>query len=216
MRVLPIGLLLVIVSLSLTADEAVWKMDLRQRAIRRADPVENARRHAAAVARGRQAPPPDVNVVEGSYDPTILAPIELIQQVYPVYNLGPDRQRKFRREWESRGAVQLLGKDYWERLRVVFARPIFLDHEVRRVHALPAEAVSDADPPQGYNDGGECEAEAEALKAGRAAWGEAFERFLYEVVAPGVYYWTSSSDPASLTKPENWLDEWQFSEKGCR
>lgn len=222
MRVLSLGLLL-ITSAGLFADETVWKMDLYERARRRADPAENARRHAAAVARGRQAAPSDVNLIEGSYDTTILAPIEMMVQIYPAYNLEPERREKFRREWTSRGAAELLGKDWWERLRVVFRRSISLDHEMRRIRALPAEeqkaiaAARNAEPvSEGYNDGGDCEAEAEALKAGRAIWGETFDRFLYEVVAPGVYYWTSSSDPTSLTEPERWLEEWEFKERGCR
>lgn len=222
MRVLPIGLLLVIVSLSITADEAVWKIDLQQRAIRRADPVENARRHAAAVAKGRQAASSDVNLIEGSYDPAILAPIELIAQIYPVYNLEPEKRERFRREWKARGATELLGKDWWERLRVALARPIFLDHEARRIHTLPVEeqkalaAIKAARPPTHHSDDGECEAEAEALNAGRALWGETFDRFLYEVVAPGVYFWTSSSDPTLMTEPEHWLEEWRYREAGCR
>jgi hypothetical protein len=222
MRVLPAGLLL-IASFAVSADEVVWRMEPHERARRRADPAENARRHAAAVANGRQAAPPDVNLIEGSYDPTVLAPIELMTHIYPAYNLEPQRREKFRRDWHSRGAAELLGKDWWERLRVVFKRAIALDHEMRRIHALPPEeqkalaAVRHAEPPkEGHNDDGECEAEAEALNAGRAIWGEAFDRFLYEVVAPGVYYWISSSDPVSLTQPERWLEEWEYREKGCR
>jgi hypothetical protein len=222
MRVLLLAALIGTVSLPITAGEPVWKIDLRQRAVRRADPGENARRHAAAVAKGRQAAPPDVNVIEGSYDPAVLAPIELIAQIYPVYNLEPERRERFRREWKSRGAAELLGKDWWERLRVVLARPIFLDHESRRIHTLPVEeqkalaAIKARRPPKQHSDDGECEAEAEALKAARALWGETFDRFLYEAVAPGVYFWTSSSDPTLMTDPEHWLEEWRYREVGCR
>jgi hypothetical protein len=223
MRVLPLGLLLII-SVGAFADEVVWRLDLYERARRRADPTENAARRAAWIANGRAGVPPlDVNVVEGSYDPTILAPIELMMQIYPVYNLEPARRERFRRDWTSRGATELLGEGWWERLRVVFSRAIALDHEIRRIHALPADeqkaiaAARDAEPPrEGHDDDGECEAEAEALRAGREIWGETFDRFLYEVVAPGVYYWISSSDQASLTKPERWLEEWEYRERSCR
>jgi hypothetical protein len=144
-------------------------MDLRERARRRADPAENAARHAAAVAKGRQATESDNNVVEGSYDPAVVAPIELMTQIYPVDNLERERLERFRREWTSRGAAELLGEDWSERLRVVFARAIFIDAELRTARA--------PEPPRQWSDRGECEAEAEALKAGRAAWGEAFDRF---------------------------------------
>jgi hypothetical protein len=200
----------------------VWRMDPHERARRRADPAENARRHAAAVANGRQAAPPDVNLIEGSYDPTVLAPIELMMQIYPVYNLEPERRERFHREWESRGAAELLGKDWWERLRVVFKQAIHIDFERRRIQRLPLQeqkalaAIKAAEPLKQHSDDGDCEAEAEALKAGRTAWGEPFDHFLYEVVAPGVYYWISSSDPASLTEPQRWLEEWEYKEKGCR
>jgi hypothetical protein len=143
----------------------------------------------------------------------------LIQQVYPVYNLDRGRQEKFRREWQSRGAAELLGKDYWERLRLVFGRAIFLDQEMQRIHALPVKeqtAARAAEPPTQHSDDGGCEAEAEALKAGRELWGEAFDRFLYEVVAPGVYFWSSCSDPKLMATPEFWLDEWRRQEEGCR
>ena len=222
MRVLSLGLLL-IATFAAFADEVVWKMDPYERARRRADPAENARRHAAAVEKGRQPAPADVNLIEGSYDTTVLAPIELMVQVYAAYTLEPPRREKFRRDWASRGAAELLGKDWWERLRVVFRRAIAIDEERLRIRALPAEEqkaiaeAKNAEPPrEGHNDDGDCEAEAEALKAGRAIWGETFDRFLYEVIAPGVYYWTSSSDPESLTDPERWLEEWEYRERGCR
>lgn len=220
MRVVSTGLLLLIVSLPVAADEAAWNMDLRQRAIRRADPAQNAARRTASVARGRQAAPLHVNVVEGSYDSAILAPIELIDQVISVYSLDRSRQERFRRDWAERGAANLLGKDFWDQLRTVLAPAIFLENDSRRFGALPA-AEADAimaarAAAQPYNDGGECRARAEALAKARTIWGEAFDRFLYEAVAPGVFFTTSTSDPQLLTNPEFWLNEWQFMSEGCR
>lgn len=201
MRVLPAGVLLTLVCLPMTADEPVWKMDLLQRAIRRADPQQNAARRAAWIAKGRPGiPDADDSIIEGSYDPSVLAPIELVLNTYPVFNLERERQERFRRDWESRGARQLLGPDYWETLRTVFQRAIFLDNEARHSRR------PDEDP---------CSAEADALQAGRARWGEAFDRFLYESVAPGVYFSVSSSAPALMHDPDHWVETWTFREKGC-
>lgn len=200
---------LLLTGFTAVAEQPSWKLDLRARAERRADPAANAARHAAAASRGRAVQAGD-NVVDGSVDVTILAPIELIGQVIPVYNLQPERQEKFRREWRSRGAEQLLGKDFWEQLRVLFAPAIAAEYENRRVGALPeAREVQ-------FNDGGECATRAEALVAARGKWGETFDQFLYEAVAPGVRYWTSSSDPKPLTQPEHWPGYWRFMEEGCR
>jgi hypothetical protein len=220
MRVILLGLLLVL-SFSSLADVPAWKVDLRERAIRRADAAENAARRTAWIANRRPGqPPPQTNVVEGSYDPTVLAPIELIQQVYPVYNLERKREEKFRREWASRGAAELLGKDWWERLRLILGPAIFEDYENRRMHTLSAEeggaARESRNAAQESTGEGDCERDGQVLEAARATWGEAFDRFLYQVVAPGVYYWSSSSDPKLMSDPEHWLDEWRWKEEGCK
>lgn len=223
MRVLPIGVLLSLVCLPLMADSSPWNIDLQQRAVRRADPLQNNARRAAWTAKGRAgAPPADANVIEGSYDASVLAPIELIQQVYPVFNLEPNRQEHFRRDWKARGATALLGKDYWDRLRNVCGRAIYIDSETRRINALPPQerarlaAAKQSEAPRPWSDSGECVAEADALKAGRAMWGDAFDRFLYEVVAPGVYFWSSCSEPRLMETPEFWLTEWNAQEGGCQ
>jgi hypothetical protein len=216
MRVLSLGLLFVVALPTVQADQSVWKLDLRERAERRADPTENAARQAAWSANGRSVRSEE-NVVDGSFDPTVLAPIELIDQVIPVFNLERERQEKFRREWKSRGASQLLGKDYWDQLRVVLAPAITVEQENRRIGTLPPSehtAVMQARHEQ-FADGGECAARARALTAARAVWGDAFDRFLYEVVAPGVSFSSSCSDPMLMASPEFWLTEWHLMEEGC-
>lgn len=217
--VIRLGLLLICVSLPILGDELPWRIDARVRAERRADPARNAARHAAWVTNGRPTQPPDKNVVDGSFDVTILAPIELIDQVIPVFNLEREQQEKFRREWKSRGAAEVLGKDYWERLRAVLAPAIAVEHENRRIGALPVaehNSVMRSRQHEQFSDGGECRARAEALVAARAAWGDSFDRFLYEVVAPGVHFSSSCSDPELMTRPEFWLAEWRSMEEGCK
>ncbi|HUP62490.1 MAG TPA: hypothetical protein VNA69_18950 [Thermoanaerobaculia bacterium] len=206
-------------SLPAAAGVPVWKLDVRERAERRADPVRNARHHAAFAARGQWIEVGN-SVVDGSLDPGIFAPIELMDQVILVFNADPDRRQKFRREWTARGAPELLGNDFWNRLHVMLGPAIAIERENRRVGALPPaerdEVMQSRAAHQPFNDGGECAARADALAAARAAWGEVFDRFLYEVVAPGVRFWTSCSDPALLTRPESWLDKWEEMGKGCR
>jgi hypothetical protein len=215
---LTLGLLL-IASFGLTADPSSWTLDLQTRAVRRADPSGNAARHAAWTAKGRPDRPIDENVVDGSFDPTILAPIELIDQVIPVFNLQRPKQERFRREWSARGATQLLGRDFWSRLEEILGPAIAVDHENRRLGQLPAaerEAVTRARPHQQHSDAVECATRASVLAAARATWGESFDRFLYEAVAPGVYFSSSCSDPQLMAKPEFWLAEWRSMEEGCR
>jgi hypothetical protein len=219
MRVVPIALLLTAAVLDVAAEEPAWKLDLRTRAERRADRARNAERHAVWRAQGRGVVDAENNVVVGGFDPTILAPIELVQYVTLTFNAPGERQEKVRREWTSRGAAQLLGEDFWGHLQRAFAEPIRIDYEERRIGRSPAkerDAIRRARDPERFADGGECAARAEAVVVARALWGEAFDRFLYEVVAPGVNYYTSSSDPKLLADPEHWLDHWRWMEGGCR
>jgi hypothetical protein len=219
MRVLSLGLVFLVITAGAIADVVPWKVDLQERARRRADPAANAARYAAAAAAGRQPERSGLNVVEGSFDPAVLAPIELIGQVVPVYNLDRERQERFRRDWTSRRAVELLGADFWEQLRGVLAPAIAAEHESRRIGAMTKsehDAIMESRPAEQFSDAGECASRSAALAAARARWGEAFDRFLYETVAPGVHFSTSCSDPALMTKPEFWLAEWQSMEEGCR
>jgi len=73
MRVVRMAILL-LASLPAPAEVPAWKLDLRERAERRADPVRNARHHEAFVARGQWIEVGN-NVVDGSLDPEIFAPI---------------------------------------------------------------------------------------------------------------------------------------------
>lgn len=212
-------LVLILVALTVSADETPWRLDDRARAERRADPVRNAARHAAWVANGRPGQSAQENVVEGSFDVSVLAPIELIDQVIPVFNLQREQQEKFRREWRARGAAEVLGHDFWDKLRAVLAPAIAVEHENRRIGALPPAAhntLMQSRRDEQFSDGGECATRAEVLVAARAAWGESFDRFLYEVVAPGVHFSSSCSDPELMTRPEFWLAEWRSMEEGCK
>lgn len=223
MRVAILRLFPLFLMVPIVADEAPWLIAAETRALRRADPVANAARHQAWVAKGRQPIDATSHLVDGSIDPTIIAPIELIDHLV-VYNLEPQRVEKFRREWAARGAADLLGPDFWTRLETILAPLLALDRETRRLHALPQHErdleVARKEPGKakvGFNDDGWCMARAETLIAARREWGrETFDRFLYDVVAPGAYFWTSMSDPARMTTPEYWLEEWKWMEGGCR
>lgn len=218
MRVTLAGLLLLVVSSFLVADDRpAWRLTLEERAVRRADPVANAARHQASAAKGRQWLDPTSNVVDGSIDPTMIAPIELIDSAN-IYHLEAARQAKFRADWTARDAARLLGADWWERLRAVFAPLAAVEKEIRRIHKLPEperEAAQAALFSKHPGSDGYCEARAETLIAARQAWGrETFDRFLYEVVAPGTNL--SSGAAPDMTKPEYWIDYWQWMEGGCR
>lgn len=202
MRVISL-LICAVVSLGAGAEEVVWKLDLRERAARRADPNANTLRHAAWIAKGRLPHGHDDNVVDGGVDPTVLAPIELVEQVTSVFSLDSARQKTFRDQWEVQGAARILGENYWTELQNVLRPAIEIERENKRLRR--------------GDDSGPCLARSEALVAARQQWGtETFDRFLYEVVAPGVYFHSSCSNPALMTKAEFWLDEWQWKERGCR
>jgi hypothetical protein len=199
-------LLLVLLTVTAVAEEAAWKLTLEQRAARRADPVANAARREAAAAKGRSGFSATDNVVYG--DPSVIAPIELVDRVI-VFNLPPDVAAKRRHNWMMRGAADILGPDFWNRLQVVFSEVIAHDRGYRRPGAVPLAPLPNENP--------ECAATANALVKARVEWGrETFDRFLYEVVAPDVFFYSSSSDPAALQNPEHWVEEWKWLEAGCR
>jgi hypothetical protein len=217
MRVVVSGLVLLLISTPMAAEEPAWALSLEERAVRRADPVANAARHQAWVAKGRQGLDPTSNMVDGSIDPTMIAPIELIDSVN-IYHLPPARQAKFRADWTARGAERVLGADFWSRLKSIFAPLAAVEGEIRRIQALreserqAARAALFAKRP---SSDGYCEARAETLIAARQAWGrETFDRFLYEVVAPGTNFSIGGSPDA--TKSEYWVDQWKWMEGGCR
>lgn len=216
-RVLFAGLFLSVIVSPLVADQPAWTLTHEERAVRRADPVANAARHHALESKGRQGLDPTSNVVDGSIDPTMIAPIELIDSAN-IYHLEAARQEKFRADWTARGAGGLLGVDFWERLRSVFAPLATVEREIRRIHALPeferraAEAALFSKNP---SSDGYCEARAETLIAARQEWGrETFDRFLYEVIAPGTNF--SIGGSPEMTNPEFWIDHWNWMEGGCQ
>lgn len=144
-------------------------------------------------------------MVDGARTPEIIAPIELMAIVLATYSLLDNdraRQERFRRDWHTRGAADHLGAKFWEDLRTVVEPMIAVHQKTRR------------EPGDGTPD---CVATAEALILARATYGaEKFDRFLYEIVAPGAKWPASSSSPELLRRPEFWLDQWKWQEEGCR
>lgn len=145
----------------------------------------------------------EVLFLDGSVLPGALLPSEifmsLVARVYTPDNAARDEMR---REILARSSdPQLNRRDLWSRLASAAAPYLALDAQRERVMA-EAVAVPEADRPAIYarlpSLEEYCRQGALALDAARREFGrEAFDRFLYEAVAPDVEIGTTLT-PAEL------------------
>lgn len=184
------------------------RMELRH------DSRANVERRAAALAKGRQLPNADSIVVDGSRDPELLTPWELMDLLSATYYLREHGRKQQR--WIARGAKAYMGEDFVTRIRTVAAPWIDADAELRRIgeRKLVADAEERAALQQQWAmvNRSICPLRAQALTALREEFGrENFDRFLYEAVAPDVFVVTTrASSPEAAAELDRWVED------GCR
>lgn len=166
-----------------------WTVDQRLRA--RFDPHDVKKRLEAIDMVPR--PDPDANVVDGAKNPELLLPTELFPHLLKRgFDENLDARKAFRDKVEPVAGELGIGPELWPVLREVAA------------DLLPSD-LKEMPTWEGF-----CRRNFEALEAAREAFGEkAFDRMLYEVVAPGIKISARGNGP-ELEK------ELRDMEDGCR
>lgn len=187
-----------------------WEWTIEERLAARVNPVKIAERQNAEEARYRSAgaqPPSTAReptqsyAIDGSRNPELLLPHELFQSL--LTGLAPDDKPRAAHRKSLRPGIVASGFDeelFWALLRSAAGE--YIDN-----YAYPAR-----DPVSSMSDGpqyGLCRAAFTALNNARQVIGpDRFDRFLYEVVAPGTWVGsaTNAPDPAA---------ELRYVERGC-
>ncbi len=187
-----------------------WEWTIEDRLVARVHPVKIAERQDTEEARyhsaGAQAPSTERETtqsysIDGSRNPELLLPHELFQSL--LTGFVPDDERRRSKRESLRPAMVTSGFDeelFWAQLRSAAGE--FIDN-----YAYPArETVISQSERRQY---GLCRSAFRALNNARQVFGpDRFDRFLYEVVAPGTWVaWaTDAPDPAA---------ELRYVERGC-
>jgi hypothetical protein len=183
-------LLAIFLARSISAQtEAPWLLDDETRVARRFDPELAAERAVAAGCAmhgcyGRI-------VVEGQRNPELFMPWELMSHVSDAYHPDPDWVEVHRYVWSSRSELPA-SPAFWDQLYEAAKELIETD---RRIFLLAAQmqVAHELDRPAIQKQiteviGSRCWQRAEALATARLVFGRcAFDRFLYEAIAPGKF-----------------------------
>ncbi|MEP7013376.1 MAG: hypothetical protein ABJC13_23900 [Acidobacteriota bacterium] len=170
-----------------------WKWTDEERIAKRYDPSsmhsrENdyiAKTEGAAVAIGR-------DVVDGDKNPELFLPSEVYQGLLRrAFSSVPEASQVFRDGYQSKSGGLRIDDDFWQRLERT-ARPyldstkaqLALVKEYQTAHPGRRAEIDRQADERGITD---CRLVIQNLEAARATFGrEAFDRFLYEAVAPGM------------------------------
>jgi len=173
--------------------EKPWLLDDSTRIARRFDPVLAAKRAAVYETCIKHGCEGRV-VVDGDLHPELLLPWELMNALEGAFDPNPEFQDHYRNLYEHRSTGLVVDDHFWRRLGEIF-RPWL---EARRE---PPPPIPEWIPFNELEDPRHaavmeplrrkglllCSLRADALAVARAAFGRcAFDRFLYEAVAPGL------------------------------
>lgn len=160
------------------SEKAAWQWTAEERIAKRVDPVQRAARRART--HGAPARPAGFTPLDGSREPELFLPVELVTSLI-LDNAAPHQLMRNR----HRAAIEAAGWDFaqfWVTLDAAAAPYIAL---MNYSGQLQRQARGRADlgrlKPQ------ICAAAADLLSAARTTFGnEAFDRFLYRHVAPSI------------------------------
>ncbi|HEY0144176.1 MAG TPA: hypothetical protein VGF48_25035 [Thermoanaerobaculia bacterium] len=154
-------------------------------------------------------------VVIGKHNPELFMPWELMAHVVG-FLADEERFARYVPRWADRGAATRLGDDYLPRLQKIVGSVIAAENERERLQLLKnsgkASNPGAVQAEWSRANASLCPLRAEALAAARAEFGrEAFDRFLYEAVAPDVIIIGVVGHTA-----ETAVDTSQWIEAGCK
>ncbi len=198
------------------AGKPAWEWTLAERLEALFDPAENRRRlEAHAYAMRQPSPKADSTtiLVEGSSNPELILPHQLFERlVRQLYSSGAEAQANQREKVLPEARKYGLGDDLLETLEKV--APGYLAY--KRQEKERFERYSTGSPAekkkleQEEKEAGlaMCAARKQGLEAARSFFGqEKLDRFLYEVIAPGM----------SMRYPDrDWKEQLLYIEGGCR
>ncbi len=171
-----------------------WKWTDEERIAKRFDPSSMhsredayvAKTEGAAVAIGRE-------VVDGDKNPELFLPTELYRNLLMrAFSPVPEASQVFRDVYQSKSGGLRIDDDFWRRLERT-ARPYLdsietqraLGKEYQTAHPGRRAEIDRQEAERGMTD---CRLVIQNLASARATFGwEAFDRFLYEAVAPGSF-----------------------------
>ncbi len=171
-----------------------WKWTDEERIAKRYDPASMhsredayvAKTEGAAVAIGR-------DVVDGDKNPGLFLPIDLYRALLMrAFSPVPEASQVFRDGYQSKSGGLRIDDDFWQRLERT-ARPYLdsietqraLGKEYQTAHPGRRAEIDRQADEFGKED---CRLRVQNLETARATFGrEAFDRFLYEAVAPGSF-----------------------------
>jgi len=194
-----------------------WEWTIDERVASRHDPVLAAARRAVALKEGQLSADSDLNVVLGSRNPELLLPWELMDRLLVAFTFRDAAvSKKYRERWFADAEGSPLGPDAFARIETLLREFIDASSETERLQAALDKAGPQERPTlqlqwEKANDS-ICPLRAKALNDARETFGRAnFDRFLYDVIAPGaVILTTPAKNPHSRAELESWV------EGGCR
>lgn len=167
-----------------------WRWSSEERIAARFDPSSTQARKGRAS--GVKAPPATY-VIEGRHDPALFFPWELFDSFVAILEVNPSRSAQARPTFKR--GIEAQGWDYdqfWRDAEVATASYIAsrrqqLEHRIAVAKRRKAARVRVNGGVDGYLQNELCYERARALENLREKLGrEPFDRFLYQVVAPGV------------------------------
>jgi hypothetical protein len=186
--------LLFLLALQDAPPKAAWEWTNEERIAARKDPVLRIQRREEAFAAGDLERSDKRDVLVGRRNPELFLPTELMNNLKGAYR--PDAKRRAREQWAP--GTHRFGDDFWERLFAA-GRPFF-EADVRHLQLQRRWQTQDAAERERAQDelssvsDSLCPLRMQALRAARETFGhEAFDRFLYEVVATTAVLKGSSS-----------------------
>lgn len=188
-----------------------WKWTLEERLAVRFDPVD-MRRRAKVNEEDNDAPPyPEGTcVIEGDRDPELLMPDELFSNLLDLAFLPNDERRaEYRKEILEKGRVLGFDEKLWPVLKELARDQLRSMEEFYEAVKRRKETGKRSPGLSPEEQLAICAQRKRNREAVRAYFGgERFDRFLYEVIAPG----------AAIFMPPNpnWPEQLRFIDGGCQ
>ena len=192
----------------------IWQWTDEERLTERFDAASMRSRESAYLANKTGVPAMGRDVVRGETNPELFLPFELYQSLLrQAFSSSPEASQVFRDGFQERYGGKWFGDDFWRRLEQT-ARPYLESLKAQLALATEYQGARPgrrAEIDREADDSGTaaCRLLAQNLEAARTAFGrEAFDRFLYEAVAPGQF-------SVSVVGDVN-ADQIRFLAGGCR